>query len=119
MADFTLYAENDFAKYLTGVKDISSTTGAVTDTPSTATIACFFATGQDPDDTPADPTLSMNAVWVSGNKWLIFFDRTALTFTLLESKFASTPPYLIVDYPGGFREAFTGEYVSIRPGEVG
>jgi hypothetical protein len=119
MADFTLYPANDFAKFLTGVKDINSSTGALSDTPSTATITAFFSTANLPTSTASDPSLSVNAVWISGNKWLIFFDASVLTYTLLDSTFGSSAPYLIVDYNNGFREYFAGEYSASRAGTVG
>jgi hypothetical protein len=117
MPDFTLWPLNDFAKFLKSVKDISPTTGVLSDL-TTGTITCFFSTGNLPTSTAADPSLSNTAIHVSGSKWLVFFDAGVLTADLLDTKFAAAPPFLIVQYPSGFRVYFTGEYVASRPGTV-
>lgn len=117
MADFTLYPLNDFAKYVK-LKDISSTTGVVTPL-TTGTVTAFLSTGNTPSATAADPTLSMSAVHQSNGKWLVFFDASVLTDSLLQTNFASAAPYLILEYANGFRVYFTGEYSETRAGTVG
>lgn len=116
MADFTLYPLNDFAKFVKP-KDVDSATGVVTNLTS-GTVTAFFSTGNTPAAVAADPALSMNAIHVGGGKWLIFFDAAVLTASLLDTKFAASPPYLIVQYPSGFRVYYTGKYVASRPGTV-
>lgn len=118
MADFTIYPLNDFAKWVSP-KDINSTTGAVT-TLTSGTVTAFFATSDSPTATAADQSLSMNAIYSeTKNKWLVFFDASVLTASLLATHFASTPPILIVQFVGGFRVVFTGAYSTSRPGTVG
>lgn len=114
MADFTLYPLNDFAKYVK-LRDISSVTGIVSPL-TTGTVTAFLSTGNTPSATAADPSLSMPAVHQSAGKWLVFFDASVLTDALLQTHFANTPPYLIIEYANGFRVYFTGEYSETRPG---
>ncbi len=116
MADFTLHPLNDFAKYAR-LKTISSTTGEVTPL-KTGTVTAFLSTGGAPSDVAADATLSMSAIHIKDGKWLIFFDASVLTLALLESKFATTPPYLILQHVSGFRVYYLGDYVVSRSGEV-
>jgi hypothetical protein len=116
MADFTIYPENDFAKFVTG-KEISSTTGAVT-AEETGTVTAFFSTSKLPDATAADATLSVDCTFVAGKGWLVFFDRSVMDYTLLDGLFASATPYLIVDDGQGWWAYYTGEYVASRPGTV-
>lgn len=119
-AFFQLYPLNDFAKYVKG-KEISSTTGAVT--PEIAgTVTAFFSTTNLPTSVAADPTLSMSATFVTAvNKWLVFFDRSVLTASLLASKFGAAPTevYLIVDDGVGWRVYAKGEYIVSRPMTLG
>lgn len=117
MADFTLYPLNDFAKYLR-LPDINSTTGNVGYLTS-GSVTAFLSTTNGPTATAADATLVMSPTYVPAKqKWLLYFDASVLTVNLLNTLFASTPPYLIVQYPSGFRVYFAGEYVAERPGTV-
>ncbi len=117
MTDFNLYPLNDLAFYVK-LKDIDSATGAVSNL-TTGTVTCFLATDDGPSATAADPTLSTTAVHLSSGKWLVFLDASVLTASLLATHFASTAPILIIQYPSGFRVAYTGTYAETRPGTVG
>lgn len=117
MSDFTIYPKNDFAKFVKG-KDISATTGAVSD-QTTGTVRAFFATSDLPTATPAHTSLDIAACsYVTDKGFLVFFDRAVMDFTILDGLFASAVPYLIIDDGAGWRVAFTGEYVATRPGTV-
>lgn len=117
MAAFTLWPLNDFAKFAR-LKDINTSTGEVTDL-TTGTITAFFSTTNTPTSTAADASLSMSPTYVTAKaRWLIFFDATVLTAALLAAQFGSTPPYLIIQYPSGFRVYFKGEYQASRPGTL-
>lgn len=114
MSQFKLYPLNDFATFVK-LKDISPTTGVVTPL-TTGTVTAFLATSFGPTAVAADATLQTTAVHVGNGKWLVFLDAAVLTAALLNSKFASTPPYLIVQYAGGLRVYYVGAYVPSRKG---
>jgi hypothetical protein len=113
----TLYALNDFfvkTKLFAG----NPTTGAVT--PLTAgTVTAFLATSNTASATAADPALSMSPTHLGDGVWLIFFDAAVLTTALLDPLFGSTPPYLIIQQPGGLRVYAPVTYTTARPALVG
>lgn len=113
----TLYALNDFfvkTKLFAG----NPATGAVT--PLTAgTVTAFLTTSNGPTATAADAALSMTPVHLGDGVWLIFFDAAVLTTTLLDPLFGSTPPFLIVQQPGGIRVYAPVTYATTRPALVG
>lgn len=115
MATFLLSPLNDFAKYVKG-KEISSTNGAVM-AQTSSSITAFFSTGYASTATAADPTLSVTAAYVSGKGFLVFFDRSILTPTLLASCFGASDPYLIVDDNDGWRRYYAGTYTDAIEGE--
>jgi hypothetical protein len=117
MADFTLYALNDFSKFVK-LKDIDANTGAVSSLTS-GTVTVFFSTDNDSAAVTAHADLSNTATHIANGKWLIFFDASVLTKSVLDTAFSTDPPYMIVQYPNGFRVYFTGEYVESRAGTVG
>jgi len=107
-----LYPLNDFAMFVK-LKDIDSETGVVA--PLTeGTVTAFLATTNEADATAADGTLSVEAVHISSGKWLVFFDASVLTLTLLETHFAAATPYLIVQQSNGFRVYEELEYSESR-----
>lgn len=113
----TLYAANDFfvkAKLTTG----SPTTGDVTPLTS-GTVTAFLSTTNGPSAVAADPALSMAPTHLGGGIWLIFFDAGVLTAPLLDPLFAASPPYLIVEQPGGVRVYASVTYAPSRPATVG
>lgn len=116
MADFTLYPLNDFAKFLRP-KDIDSATGEVAPL-TTGIVTAFLATAFGPTATAAHASLSVPAIHLTNGKWLVFIDASVLDPTLLDTLFSTTPPYLIVQYPSGFRVYYSGEYQASRPGIV-
>lgn len=113
MAEFFLYPLNDLG-FFAKLKDIHPTTGVVTPL-TTGTVTCFLSVGKTSTSTAADPSLSVTAAHIADGKWLIFFDATILTYALLNGLFASTPPYLIIQYPSGFRVYVPLTYVAERP----
>jgi hypothetical protein len=117
MTDFNLYPLNDLA-FFAKLKDINSATGEVSNL-TTGTVTCFLATASTPAATAADPTLSNTATHLSNGKWLVFFDASVLTASLLATHFASTAPILIIQYPNGFRVYYSGTYSESRAGTVG
>lgn len=114
MALPNLSPANDFAAFAQ-LKDISPSTGAVTDLTA-GTITAFIAIDNLPTSVAANGALSMSAVNLSAvkpGKWLIFFDASVLTAALLEPLFgAGVTPYLFIVYPSGFRKSAAIPYVS-------
>lgn len=113
----TLYALNDFfvkTKLFAG----NPTTGAVEPLTS-GTVTAFLATSNAATATAADAALSMSPVHLGDGLWLIFLDGAVLTTTLLDPLFGSTPPYLIIQQPGGIRVYAPVTYATTRPALVG
>jgi hypothetical protein len=112
-----LFPLNDFA-VKAKLKTMDPATGEVG--PLLAgTVTGFLATSNGATATAADPSLSVSAVHTGDGIWLVSFDAAALTPTLLDGLFASTPPYLIVQQPGGIRVAAPVTYAASRPATVG
>lgn len=99
---------NDLA-FFAKLQQVSTSTGAKTPLTS-GTVTAFLATSNAADATAADASLSVSAVHVTGGKWLVFFDASVLTLTLLETHFASVTPYLIIEQEDGFRVYHELEY---------
>lgn len=114
----TFYALNDLALTVT-LQNINAVSG-VKEPLTSGTVNAFFATGNSPTVTAADPSLSVSATHLNdpAGKWLIFFDASVLTPALLDSLFAVTTPYLIIEEPGGIRAYIEMAYVPSRPGTV-
>lgn len=112
----SIYPLNDFAMFVK-LYDINSTTGAKTPLTS-GSVTAFLATTNTPTATSADPSLSVSCVHVGSGKWLVFFDASLLTASLMDSLFGSTPPFLIVQYPDGVRAYIELEYQASRPGTI-
>lgn len=92
---------NDLA-FFVKLQEVSTSTGAKSPL-TTGTVTAFLATSNAADAIAADPTLSVSATHISGGKWLVFFDASVLTLSLLEGLFAAVTPYLIVQQSNGFR----------------
>jgi hypothetical protein len=111
-----IFANNDFA-LKAKLKDIDEVTGIVSPL-LTGTVTAFLATSSLPTATAADPTLSVTATTQGGGIWNILFDSLTLSSTLLDSLFASTPPYCIIVYLGGIRVAVECSYQASRVVDV-
>ena len=92
---------NDFIASVT-LNDVSS---AGVETPVTSgTVTAFFATSHTSDATAADASLTTSGVYTgAGGVWIVRFDAATLTKSLLDSKFTSATPYLIVEVSGAVR----------------
>lgn len=110
-----LYPANDLVFEVT-LKDVSPTTGVVS-ALTTGTVTGFLSATNTPTATAADPSLSVSGTHKGSGKWLIAFDATALTATLLASSFASGA-YLIVTHSGGIRVYAQLAYTASRPATV-
>jgi hypothetical protein len=111
---YNLYPLNDFTLSVS-LKDVDPTSGSVVPLTS-GTVTAFLATSKTASATAADPTLSVLATSIGGGKWLIAIDAAALTPTLLDTLFASTSPFLIVQQPGNLRVFVPLTYVPQKPG---
>lgn len=80
------------------------------------TVLAFLATSDSPTATAADATLTTTCTYsTKKKKWLVPFQGSALTPSLLASLFASTPPWCIVTANAtDVRVAIDGEYVPSR-----
>lgn len=114
----TLYALNDFAVRTNPLRAINSLTGVVS-LLTAGTVTAFLTTSSGPTAAAADPALSMTPTHIGGGVWLIFFGAAVLTPALLDLHFAASPPYLIVQQPGGIRVYAPVTYAAARPALVG
>lgn len=116
-AALTIFPLNDFAAKAK-LRNLDPTTGV--ETPlTTGPVIAFLATSNGPAATAADAALSMSPVHLGDGVWLIFLDAAVLTTALLDPLFAATPPYLIVQQPGGVRVYAPVAYTAARPALVG
>lgn len=103
---------NDFI-FSIPVKDIDAAGSEIPVT--TGTVSAFLATSNSPTDDAADESLRATLSYTgAGGIWLGRFDAATLTAELLDSKFANTAPYLIVQMTGGFRVYEKLKYVASR-----
>lgn len=109
MADRPLSPLNDFDRTVL-IEEVNSSgvVVPVTDTSGGAIVG-FLATSKDPTASAADPTLSVNGVYIGGangydaGTWLFQIDASVLTPSLLDSKFGSVTPYFLVQRTNGKR----------------
>jgi hypothetical protein len=113
----TLYTANDFAAKVR-LRTMDPVTGVVTPL-TTGTVSAFFSLSNGPGAVAADPALTMSATHLGDGVWFIFFDAGILTAPLLDPLFAASPPYLIVEQPGGVRVYAPVTYAPSRPATVG
>lgn len=113
----TIYPANDWACKVK-LKDISVIDGSIGPL-TTGIVRAFLSTSAGPTATPADSTFDIHATHLGNGIWLILFDAAVLTATLMQSLFGSTPPYLIVEYGGGFRVSTPLVYATTRPPVLG
>lgn len=100
MANIILYPDNDLVVKVR-LRQASASTGAVTDLTS-GTVTAFISLSNLTTATPADASLSVACTYSgSSGWWVVAFDATILTSTLLNTLFASAAPYLIVQQVGG------------------
>lgn len=109
----SLYPLNDLAVRVT-LKVVDQTSGKVV--PLTdGTVTAFLATSNSPTATAADPTLTTTGVNLNYGNYLIGFDGSVLTPTLLASLFATVTPYLIIQQPNDIRVYAELAYTPSRP----
>ena len=113
----TIHALNDFA-VKAKLRTMNPTTGVIGPLTS-GTVTAFLSTTNTAAATAADAALSMTPTHMGDGVWLIFFDAAVLTTALLDTHFASTPPYLIVQQTGELRAYALLSYVAARPAMVG
>lgn len=108
-----LYPSNDLAVKVT-LKVVNPQTGQIG--PLTGgTVTGFLATSSSPTATAADPSLSVTATEVGSGVYLVAFDGSVLTPSLLASLFATVTPYLIVQEPNDVRVYAECAYLPSRP----
>jgi hypothetical protein len=107
-----LFPSNDLA-FTVRLYTTDATTGRRTPL-LTGTVTAFLATSSAPTATAADPSLSVAVTHLAAEKWLVQFDATVLTPTLLATLFASATPYLIIVQAGGIRTVAELVYTPVR-----
>jgi len=107
-----LYPLNDFA--LIATIKIANAVGVLE--PLEAGVGtAFLATSHLPTATAADPSLVMTPTYTgAGGKWLVAFDASVLTPTLLASLFGSAQPHVIIQFPSSIRVAIPCTYQAAR-----
>jgi hypothetical protein len=96
-----IYPLNDI-NFIVPLKDVDSATGKVVALLA-GSVSFFLAITDDPATaTPADAAFQGNATHVGKGNWLIQLDAAALTVAKMETAFAATPPFLMIQKPSGF-----------------
>jgi hypothetical protein len=115
MANPNLVPLNDFVCTVL-VEDVNSGTGVISSV-TTGTVTAFIAIDNSPSATAADPSLTQSATYIGGangfvaGTWLVNFDATVLTASLLNTLFNTATPYLIISRVGAVRRYVTLSYV--------
>ena len=111
-----IYPLNDWVH---PVKLFEVEAGAITRTPlETGTVTGFLATSGSPTATAADASLVATAAHVANGWWRVSIDGTLLTASLMDTHFASTNPWLILQQTGNIRTVYELEYLPYREGTV-
>lgn len=97
----SLYPLNDLVVKVT-LKAVDPTTGRIVPV-SGDTVIGFIATSNSPTAIAADPSLSVTANSIGGGVYLVAFDASILTPTLLATLFTTVTPYLIVQDTNNIR----------------
>lgn len=111
-----LYPANDLALTVK-LQQVDPTSGVKTPLTDGA-VTAFLATTNSPSAVAADASLSVSATHLTGGKWLVFFDASLLSPTLLDTLFASVTPYLIIQMPDQVRVYVELAYSASRPATV-
>lgn len=88
---------------------------------TTGTVTAFIAASIAPTAVAVDPSLTASGLHIGKGKWLIVFDGSILTPTLLNTLFGSgTIPQIIIQQPGNLRSYVPGvTYSASKPAQVG
>lgn len=113
---YPIYPDNDFTLKV-GLKSVDTTTGSVVPL-LTGAVAAFLATSNLPTATAADSNLTADIFNLGSGNWLVFIDADKLDPTLMDTLFASTAPFLIIQLPGDVRVFVPLTYVPSRPGNL-
>ena len=111
----TLYPDNDFA--MRGkLKDLNLTTAEIQSLLA-GVVTAFFAATKGGAQVGA---LTTTLTHIDDDVWLLLFDASILTDTVLQAAFTATSlAYLCVVYANGFKVWYTIPYLRYRDGVVG
>ncbi len=115
-----VYPENDFVLIVT--PKLVDGTGKFTPLTSAAAPTCFFATSGAPTAVAADATLVGTVTLATGSpvgRWIVKVQKSVMDYTLLNSLFAATAPWMIIEFAEGIRGAVECEYDAINNLVVG
>ena len=108
-----LFPLNDLALSVQ-LKSVDPTSGALSYI-TTGSVTGFLATSDLPTATAADASLVATCNYSGANgKWTVTIDAALLTAALLNTLFATTTPYLIVQQTNDFRFAIQLAYSASR-----
>jgi hypothetical protein len=108
----TLYPLNDWAVKAT-LKDLDTVTGE-TGPLLTGAVAAFISLSSAASATVAHANLNCSVTHIGDGVWLFFLDASLLTLAILDPLFSGATPYLIVEFPSGFRTANALTYSESR-----
>lgn len=108
-----LYPDNDLVLEF-NIRKVNTTTGK-SEPVTSGTVTAFLSDSSQANATAADATLEVTPVHVGNGRWLATWQATALTRSLLGSKFAAATPYAHCVVSGDVRRYVQLAYSTSAP----